>query len=281
MKQEDDFYIGWQAEAPASFRKTTRRAAIGLAVVVALLAGLLVWQQRGFSGAVFEYGTLTTLEGELIRTPVPFLRVPVQQTAANKPLFERVLLIGFNKRGADSTLNQWERKHGSLANKRLKIRGTLIYHDGKAALELTEEADALVGVSAIKPSSIPPVSSTLEQGGLGIVSLTGEITDPKCMLGVMKPGEGRPHRSCAVRCIAGGIPPLLAVQNRSDQRNYYLVVGPLGQPLNASILPNVGRSVELRGRLEQADNWLILYTDSVRPLAQAPLDQSMQIAMCW
>lgn len=281
MEQEDDFYIGWQTEAPTPFRKATRLAAIGLTSVVALLAGLLVWQQRGFSGAVFEYGTLTTLEGELIRTPVPFLRIPVKQTTVNKPLYERVLLIGFNKRGADSTLNQWERKHGSLTHKRLKVRGTLIYHDGKAALELTEEDDALLGVSDIKPASIPPVSPPPDQGNLGIVSLTGEITDPKCMLGVMKPGEGRPHRSCAVRCLAGGIPPLLVVQNRNGQRNYYLVVGPMGQPLNASILPNVGRLVALRGRLEQTDNWLILYTDSVQPLAQAPLDQSMQIAMCW
>ncbi|WP_080055779.1 hypothetical protein [Spirosoma aerolatum] len=281
MKPEDDFYIGWQSDAPLSIRKVVWRAVIALALIVPILAGLLVWQQRGFSGAVFEYGTLTTLEGELIRTPVPFLRVPVKQTADNAPLFERVLLIGFNKRGADSTLNAWERKYGPLTNKRLKVRGTLIYHDGKAALELTEEADALIDVSGIKPSSIPPVSSTLGQSSLGIVRLTGEITDPKCMLGVMKPGQGRPHRSCAVRCIAGGIPPLLAVQNRSGQRNYYLVVGPMGEPLNASILINVGRSVELRGRLEQADNWLILYTDSVQPLAQAPLDRSMQVAMCW
>ncbi|GAB4022567.1 hypothetical protein [Spirosoma koreense] len=279
MKPEDDFYIGWQADAPFSFRTAVRRAALALVVIVPILAGLLVWQQRGFSGAVFEYGKLTTLEGELIRIPIPFLRIQEKQTAGNVPLFERILLIGFNKRGADSTLNVWESKYGSLANKRLKVRGTLLYHNGKAALELTEEADALLSVSDTKPSAVPPVSSALEPGNLGIVSLRGEITDPKCMLGVMKPGEGRPHRSCAVRCIAGGIPPVLSVQNRSGQPNYYLVVGPMGQPLNASILINVGRSVALRGRLEQADNWLILYTNSVQPLAQAPLDQS--VAMCW
>ncbi|GAB2584015.1 hypothetical protein [Spirosoma areae] len=275
MKPETDFYIGWQAEAPAPFRKAVRLAVIALAVVVPIMAGLLVWQQRGFSGAVFEYGQLTTLEGELIRAPMPFLRVLVKQPAGNAPLFERILLIGFNKRGADSTLNQWEAKRGSLAGKTLTVRGTLIYHDGKAALELTEEADALVNVSA-------PVQKqfTAKPVELGMVTLVGEITDPKCMLGVMKPGEGRPHRSCAVRCMAGGIPPLLSVRNSGNRANYYLLVGPQGEPLNASILTDVGRPVRLSGRLKQADNWLILYTDSVQPISQNRLDEVFQIAMC-
>ena len=275
MKPESDFYIGWQAEAPPSFRKAVRQTVIALVVIVPILAGLLVWQQRGFSGAVFEYGRLTTLEGELIRTPVPFLWVPVKQTAGNAPLFERILLIGYNKRGADSTLNQWEAKQGSLAGKTLTVSGTLIYHDGKAALELTEETDALVNVSAPVQKQV-----TAKPVELGMVTLTGEITDPKCMLGVMKPGEGRPHRSCAVRCIAGGIPPLLSVRNGGNRANYYLLVGPTGQPLNASILTDVGQPVQLSGRLKQADNWLILYIDSVQPLAQRWLDGGLQIAMC-
>ena len=274
MKPETDFYIGWQAKAPGPFRKAVRWTVIALAVAVPILAGLLVWQQRGFSGAVFEYGQLTTLKGELVRTPVPFLRIPVKQTAGNTPLFERVLLIGYNKRGADSTLNGWEAKHGALTNKTLTVRGTLIYHDGKAALELTEEAGAFVNVSGpVRPPATKPVD-------LGMVTLAGEITDPKCMLGVMKPGDGRPHRSCAVRCIAGGIPPLLFVRNGNFRTNYYLIVGPTGHPLNASILTHVGQPVYLSGRLEQADNWLILYTDSVQPIAQARLDEELAIAMC-
>ncbi|NIJ52272.1 hypothetical protein [Dyadobacter arcticus] len=258
-----------------------------MAVTVPILAGLLVWKQRGFSGGVFEYGKLTILEGELIRTPVPFLRIPVKQTVGNVPLFERILLIGYNKRGADSTLNQWEAKRGTLANKTLTVRGTLIYHDGKAALELTEENDALLRVSALKESDVPThnmarfqLSPSASPVNLGMVTLSGEITDPKCMLGVMKPGEGRPHRSCAVRCIAGGIPPLLSVRNGTDHANYYLIVEPDGQPLNASILKDVGRPVQLSGRLEKADNWLILYTDSVRALAKTKLDEGSQIAMC-
>ena len=247
-----------------------------LAVVIPVMATLLVWQQRGFSGGVFEYGQLTTLEGELIRAPVPFLRIPVKQAAGGVPLFERILLIGYNKRGADSTLNQWEAKHGLLANKTVTVRGTLLYHEGKAALELTEEADALIRVSAPGQTG----TSAEKPVDLGMVMVSGEIADPKCLLGVMKPGEGRPHKSCAVRCIAGGIPPLLSAHSSNAQTNYYLIVGPKGQPLNPHILTNVGRPVQLRGRLEQVDNWLILYTDSVKSLTQNGYFGEGSIALC-
>ncbi len=273
MKNEPDFYIGWQDKAAPLFAKPVRRVVIGLFVLVPLLAVLLVWQQRGFSDGVFEYGQLTTLEGQLIREPVPFLRIPVRSAGGSG--FERVLLIGLGKHGADSTLQQWVQKHGSLANKTLKISGTLIYYEGKAALELTEQADSLLAVSEATSSPIPtPIS-------LGMVSLQGEITDPKCFLGVMKPGDGRPHRSCAVRCIAGGIPPLLYVTDERGQRNGYLLVGPNSEPINREMLPYVGKNVQLRGRLKKADNWLILHVDAPVLVSQKLLDYGREIAMCY
>jgi hypothetical protein len=30
-------------------------------------------------------------------------------------------------------------------------------------------------------------------------------------LGVIKPGEGAPHRNCAVRCLSGAVPPMVFV----------------------------------------------------------------------
>ena len=255
--KESDFYIGWQDKAPPAFARPVRRVVIGLFVLIPVLAGLLVWQQRGFSDAVFEYGQLTTLEGQLIREPVPFLRVPVRSAPGTAPIFQRVLLIGLGKHGADSTLNDWERTHGSLDGKFLKVRGTLLYHDGKTVLELTEQADALLAVSTPATQPVPTVSVPLGQ-----VTLQGEVTDPKCFLGVMKPGDGRPHRSCAVRCIAGGVPPLLWVKDGRGQENGYLLVGPSGEPINSQLLPFVGNDVLLRGRLEQVDNWLILHVDT-------------------
>jgi hypothetical protein len=279
---EPDFYIGWQDQSPPSFKKTTRRFVLTLAVLVPILAVLLVLQQRGFSTAVFEYGKLTTLDGQLIRQPVPFLRILVKDSTTNAPRFERVLLIGLGKHGADSTLNQWEKKHGSLTGKTLKIRGTLIYHEGHAALELTEEADALLAVST---PTTPKSAPNLATESLGEVTLQGEITDPKCFLGVMKPGNGRPHKSCAVRCISGGIPPLLWIRNGAGHEQGYLLVGPSGEHINQQIMKDIGRDVRIKGRLEQADNWLILYIDApveviVAQRQPTRLDEQQAIALC-
>lgn len=275
MNDEPDFYIGWQDKAAPLFARPVRWVVIGLFVLIPLLAVLLVWQQRGFSDGVFEYSTQTTIEGQLIREPVPFLRVRVKSPAGSTPVYERMLLIGLGKHGADSTLHQWEQTHGSLTNKTLKIRGTLIYYEGKAALELTDQSDALLAVSAATAPSIPtPIS-------LGVISLQGEITDPKCFLGVMKPGDGRPHRSCAVRCISGGIPPLLYVtDNDGRQRSGYILVGANGERINGQMQPFVGKNVQLRGRLEQADNWLILHVDAPVSMARPLLDSGREIALC-
>lgn len=277
-----EFYIGWQDKSPASFKKASRRAVVAMAVLVPVLAVLLVVQQRGFSTGVFEYGNLTTLTGQLIREPVPFLRVRVSNSPANAPRFERMLLIGFGKHGADSTLTAWEKKHGLLTGKTLTIRGTRIYYDGHAALELTEEADALLTISAPTDAAPTPVPAMESRGE---VTLRGEITDPKCFLGVMKPGDGRPHKSCAVRCISGGIPPLLWVRGGAGREQGYLLVGPSGEAINAQILTDVGQNVVIRGRLMQADNWQILYVDApvevISTRSQpARLDQERAMAMC-
>ena len=47
---------------------------------------------------------------------------------------------------------------------------------------------------------------------LGKQTFVGEIVDSKCFLGVMNPGRLTPHRACAIRCISGGVPPVLLVR---------------------------------------------------------------------
>lgn len=272
---EPDFYIGWQNNAPASHAHAVRWVIGVLIVLVPAMAVLLVWHQRGFSEAVFEYGQLTILEGQLIRQPVPFLRVPVKNAPTDAPLYERVLLIGNGKHGAQSTVRQWERQHGPLTSRNISIRGTLIYHEGHAALELSEETESLLNLPV--PARVPtkPIAQSL-----GEVTLRGEITDPKCFLGVMKPGDGRPHRSCAVRCIAGGIPPLLWVRNGKNQGNGYLLVGPNGEMINNQIIDEIGCGVQIKGRLEQVDNWQILYIHAPVEVIRLKTDALAHIAMC-
>ena len=46
-----------------------------------------------------------------------------------------------------------------------------------------------------------------ESVGGGPVTVSGEIVDSKCFLGVMVPGAGKTHKECASLCLRGGIPP--------------------------------------------------------------------------
>ena len=58
----------------------------------------------------------------------------------------------------------------------------------------------------------------------GVQTLFGEITDPKCYLGAMKPGTGLTHRGCAALCISGGIPPLFVVERGDNLPSRMLVL---------------------------------------------------------
>lgn len=244
---QEEFYIGWQAEAPPSFAKMVRRFVVGLCLLVPTLVVLFVLFQNGFSNGTFEFGKKTELEGVFFEKPFPFLAIENGKDAAGKPVFQKILLVGKGKFGftADGT-------RYTMHGQKIKVSGFLIYNDGKTALE----------VESIENQEIKPNTQTLHHSITpSLITLRGEITDPKCLFGVMNPGEGKPHRDCAVRCIAGGIPPVLKVANAEGETEYYLLADPNGLPLNDRILEYVGDGVQLCGRLEQDGDWLILYTD--------------------
>jgi hypothetical protein len=118
-------------------------------------------------------------------------------------------------------------------------------------------------VEAIDGGATRPLSTARS---LGKHRLVGEIVDAKCFLGVMNPGDGKPHRACASLCIRGGIPPLLVVRQSADSTPaaYLLLVGKDGRPLNDEILDLVGEPVEVEGE--------ILDQDGIRSIRVEPKD---------
>ena len=186
------------------------------------------------------------------------------------------MLIGFGKHGAEKDIEAIEEiQERNLDGQTVKLRGTRIYYDGKAALELTEGTEAFVGVGT--PLAMPsPINQSM-----GDVRLFGEILDPKCALGVMKPGYGKPHRSCAVRCISGGIPPILKSQDQEGNTEYVLVLGTNGEKINDQVLPFVADQIRICGRLEQVDDWLVLYTEGAESILRLqPYWMEGEIPMC-
>ena len=96
---------------------------------------------------------------------------------------------------------------------------------------------------------------------LGVHTLVGRIVDSQCYLGIMKPGIGKPHRACAVRCISGGIPPVFVVADGRGPAAYLMLVGADGRAVNAEVLEMVDEPLEITGEVERQGDLLVLKAD--------------------
>lgn len=236
MTTHDDFFVGY---LPTPARVARRVGAVATLVLVTLCAAaaVLAARQSDPGHAVWSDAT-TELTGWITLEPAPMVET------AEGP----ALVVGFNKRGARERL---------ASVPFATLRGTVLSRDGVRMLEL------LPGDDAIQPAptgGIPAPPATRWRPA-GVETLTGEITDPKCFLGAMKPGRGMTHRSCAAVCIAGGIPPVLVVEQRGSSRaaRALVLVAPDGAPIAgddlARLLTFVGEpAVTVRGEVWRSDN---------------------------
>lgn len=269
-EQQAAFFIGWQEKAPKNYVQTVRAYVILLVLLIIGTAFSLVITQKGFANSLFELGKLSTMEGILVKEPIPLLKM--EKDGKVKSVF----LVGFGKAGAEGTISIYEREEGKeVTNKKVQLRGTLIQYGEKTAFELTEGSDAFVKVY----DEIENLSVVKKD--YGAVSLKGEILDPKCALGVMKPGYGKPHRSCAINCIQGGITPIFRIENKSGEQNFCLMLGPNGEPIHENVLQYVADQTRVCGKLEQQDDWLVLYVDPFKDIVRlAPHFDLSSIPIC-
>jgi hypothetical protein len=240
--QSDEFYIGYLPQAPGMTARAIRITIIALGLIIIFVCSLLVVNQRKFSSGVFEYGKLTTIEGVLSMDPVPNLRIRKGSESS------MILLVGFGKMGVENVIKEIEDQGNKLTNQYVHLKGTKIYDHGKELLQITLEDNIEARGESI-PENFPPTNK--EQ--LGSFTLTGEIVDPKCYFGVMKPAEGKPHRSCAIRCIAGGIAPVFVVENSAFD---FVILD--GKNINDEILALVGDHIQLKGDLTEIDDWVVM-----------------------
>src|SRR6187549_613179 len=269
---QQDFYIGWMPKAPRSFAKHVKKLLLILFPVALSIAYLLSTSQKKFSTASFEFGKLTEVKGFYYSNPVPMLKVFNKNN-----LSITIPLVRYGKHGAEMAIMELEKEKGvSLNGKEVILKGTLIYGDGKTLLQVDKNDNPIVNIG---------VESTvqLQQKDLGTQTIRGEIVDPKCYFGVMKPGEGKVHRDCAIRCILGGIPPVLHLQNERGESNYYLIVGPNGEKINEVLQDIVAEPVSIEAKVVQQDDWVILYTgkESIKRISYAQLkDPAAKVIAC-
>jgi hypothetical protein len=256
---KDEFYIGYLPKAPKKIARFTKVASFLFLLLLIFGAYTMVTNQKVISNGIYEYGELTEIEGLLYTEPAPFLKVIEGKDIHGDLIYKNILLINFGKFGADESVQKINLKSGGdLSKVWVRLRGTLIFHNGVTLLELTENENAyqshrpLEEVNLYQRSSIQKASA----------SLYGEIIDPKCYFGSMKPGQGKPHQSCAGLCIAGGIPPMFAVEKANGIAEYYLIKTTDAADIQTSILPFVAQPTIIKGSIEKLDEWNIIYLTS-------------------
>ncbi|NOS56091.1 MAG: hypothetical protein HOP37_07525 [Cyclobacteriaceae bacterium] len=249
----EEFFVGYLNDVPVLTKRFLKKTALCLLGIILIVATVLSLNQKPFSNSNFDYGIVSTLEGHLFLKPFPHLRL------VNTTTNESCLLVGFGKAGAEKTLNEFEVKLGHLSGKRIRLKGQLIHGNGKRLLQISAN-DFPELLNEFKEET--PTESVAEK----ITTHEGEIVDPKCFFGVMKPGEGKPHRACAIRCISGGIPPVLHSATED-----YLLFDENRQPVNREVVSLVGDVVTLKGRIVTIYNWkiLLLNTDDLKRQARA------------
>ncbi|MCG8374487.1 MAG: hypothetical protein MI700_13180 [Balneolales bacterium] len=247
---KQEFYIGWQDEMPQGNRSFLRKVIIAVFVLIPVIVFITVSFQKPFSDHQFEFGTQTELTGIYYPEPFPML---VVEEGIPEGFSNHVLLVGLGKFGARGILENIESEEAGLYAKQVTLNGTLIYGDGVTLFELTDQEGSFVAASDLE------IPVTSEERWLSHKTLTGEILDAKCYFGVMKPGEGKVHKSCAIRCISGGIPPVIRVaQNGGMSYDYYLVKGEQGQDINKEVLPFVAETITLEGESYTQNGWKVI-----------------------
>src|ERR1051326_5631086 len=75
MTPSDEFYIGWQSQAPQAIGSFVRKMVIALCIFALVLGCILALVQHSIGVAVFEWGTHKTFTGRLRTSPYPHLSI--------------------------------------------------------------------------------------------------------------------------------------------------------------------------------------------------------------
>ena len=235
----EDFYIGYLPKMPKNLARIIKTFVV-LAFVAAIGLTVISWiGQKPFAKSVFEFGTVKEFEGTIQARPIPFLLVEKSEKNNGLPTFERFPLVAEGKHGFETS---------GIDGKKVKLKGTRIYRDDLQMLEVV--ADSIQTLETSQKLTEEKSES------LGNFTLKGEIVDSKCYLGVMNPGQSKPHRDCAVACLRGGIPPLFIVKDASGNVSELWLLSDKNEPVNKEILDFVAEPIEITGEVSRIGNQL-------------------------
>jgi hypothetical protein len=226
----DEFYVGYLRTAPRHRRLL--RALVPVLLITAVGAAVLIASSQQDPGdGVWDLDREHVLEGTLVVEPYPFVLVDGR----------RVLLTGATKQGVAERVRGWD-------GRRVRVHGHTVTRGDLRMLSLAERDDPVTVIAPRAP--LTTATSSASAAGARVV-LRGEIIDPKCYAGAMKPGGGKAHKGCAVLCLRGGIPPVLVSVAPGGAMVYDVLVDAEGRALTGealeAILPYVADVVKVTG----------------------------------
>jgi hypothetical protein len=247
----NDFYVGYLPKAPIALARFVRKVIVTIGLLAVAAALVLVVGQTPFANSAFEYGKLRSFEGVVVTRPFPTLLVARPGEIGQQEKYSRYLLVAPGKHGADDLVAGFD-------GRQVRLQGQLIYREGGTMVEIAPDSVTVVDTA-------PAIQDTTRD--MGAVTVTGEIVDSKCFLGVMNPGQGKVHRDCAARCLSGGIPPIFVT---TDGHKQFLLVGLDGRALGRDALREfVAEPITIRGEFLQQGESQLLRIDA-RTLRHSP-----------
>ena len=244
----NEFFVGY-LPVPPGIARFLRKIVVILGLLAAMLPLVLLRGQGRFANAAFEFGKVRDFEGTIATRPYPALLVPRPGQSVPQESYSSYLLVAAGKHGADNMVAGFD-------GKQVRLRGQLIYRSGETMVEI-EPGSIVLAERAVRT----PLGEIRD---LGTITVTGEIVDSKCYLGVMNPGSGKVHRDCAARCLSGGIPPIFITSRGGEQ---YLLVGPDGRAIGHNALREfIAEPITVTGKLTQqgAERMLSIDVASLR-----------------
>lgn len=226
----DEIYVGY-LPVPPGYARFLRIAVPALLLIVIGAAATWSAAARSPGDAVWETDKLVEVEGVAVEEPYAILRMLDDHVEGG---VRAVPLVQGGKRGGRELV-------AGLDGRYVRFRGYWLVRDGHRLLEVTEPA------TPVEAPVSPRLATRLSPSDSASITISGEIIDPKCYFGAMKPGEGKTHKACATLCVKGGIPPMLVTRNAGGPPVYLILTDPAGTAANEFVLPYVGDRVTIRG----------------------------------
>lgn len=254
---QDEFFVGW-LQTPKGYVRFLRPVVLTLLLIGVVAAGTLAFFRRSPGTGQWADDKAVIMRGVAFTKPYAMLRVPGEKPGDPPRTY---LLVEDGKFGALPRVSQIVT--GRAEGVPVEVKGTVLHREDRWMLAL-EEGDAGIRILTDAEAEILPSLSWNKPKVLAEAStLRGEIIDPKCYLGAMKPGGGKTHKACAMRCVSGGIPPMLVTRDADGRETFYLLVLQDGSVANEAVYPFVGDRVEMAGILEQRNDMLVLKVDPI------------------